>query len=261
MSTSRTRARPKALRESRSEYLAQRAHRELRQRIMMGEFRAGDRLKEDTLVRLLGVSRSVVRQALVQLTAEGLLEDEPKRGKRVVEYSQETLAKLLPIRVALEQLAVRKAVANLNPSHAGEFQEMAARLCDPNLELAEQDALDVKLHQKIWTLAANDELERLLQRVAGPFLMTSHAAVLRTLSRHSSAAISWQQAVLERERHASGHQLLVEAICRRDAEVAAKAMADHLLYNHETSPEEYARDLAKLVLDSSKREGGSESRG
>jgi DNA-binding GntR family transcriptional regulator len=92
-------------------YLAEGAYDELRLGIMNARYRPGDRLKEEQLVRELRVSRSVVRQALMQLTAEGLLLDEPKRGKSVAQFTEEKLAKLLPIRISLEQLAVLGAIA------------------------------------------------------------------------------------------------------------------------------------------------------
>lgn len=228
-------------------YLAERAYRELRNRIMTGEFLPGERLREQVLVDRLQVSRTVVRQALTQLAGDGLVRDDPGRGKTVIAHTPEALAALLPIRVVLEQLAVRLAVDRMTNDDLVELQRMAARFQDPHLDLAEQDALDVRFHQFIWSRTANERLEEILHRVAGPFHMTSHATMLSSIGRRASAAASWQQILLERERDAGGHQPLVEAICSRNAQAAARAMEKHLTFHYETSPDEYNRRIAQLM--------------
>lgn len=232
---------------SKPEYLAERAYRDLRGHIMSGRFRPGDHLAEENLVGLLGVSRSVVRQVLVQLTTEGLLVDTPKRGKTVAAFTEEDLAKLLPIRVSLEQLAVREAIIRLTDEDAAELQELAHKLKEGNLQLSEQDALDIALHRKIWKIAGNDELEKILNRVVGPFHLMGNAVLTSPLYRRTAPAVSWQQLLLERERHAGGHQLVVEAICQRDVPVAMKAMEEHLAVNYSTSPEEFEQNVSRLM--------------
>jgi DNA-binding GntR family transcriptional regulator len=230
-----------------SEYLAERAHRELRALIMTGQYSPGDHLKEEELVKVLHVSRSIVRQALVQLTSEGLLIDQPKRGKTVTVFEEEKIAQLLPIRIALEQLAVREAIVHLTDQDAAALTQMSARLRDPKISLADQDAADIALHRKIWSTAGNPELELLLNRVVGPFQLMASAVMVSPLYRRNSLGISWQNILLERERDAGGHQLLVEAICRRDAEAGTAAMADHLAVNYATSPEEFGRKVGELM--------------
>lgn len=230
-----------------STYLAERAYHDLRQAIMAGQYGLGEHLKEEDLVKSLGVSRSVVRQALVQLTAERLLIDVPKRGKTVAVFSEEEIAKLLPIRICLEQLAVRGAIANLTEEDATELKALANNLRNSELSLAEQDAADIALHRKIWGTAGNEELENLLNRIVGPFHLMASAALLSPMYRRSWPALSLQQVLLERERDAGGHQPLVNAICSRNVEEAVQAMEDHLTVNFATSAEEFSRRVADLM--------------
>ena len=236
----------KAQRPRKRKYLAQRAY-PLRAHLAGGQFAPGDHLKEEVLVNVLGVSRSVVRQALLQLTAECLIVDQPKRGKTVAQYTEERLAKLLPIRISLEQLAVREAIGRLTEADAAELKQCAARLMDPNLTLADQDAYDINLHRTIWRIADNDELERMLSRIVGPFHLMANAALLLPVYHRNRLALSWQQVLFEREFDAGGHQLLVEAICKRNTAVAVKAMEDHLAINYASSPEDSARGVATLM--------------
>ncbi len=230
------------------EYLAERTYREMRERIYTGVYRPGEHLKEEVLVEQLGASRSVIRQALTQLTSEGLLQDRPKKGKFVSEFTEEMIAKLVPIRIALEQLAVKEAIATLTPEDEKELRSMAARLRQPDISLTEQDALDVALHRKIWRLAGNDELEKLLTRVVGPFHMVSNAVLLSPYYRRNATAISVQQIFFERERHAAGHQPLVDAICRKNVPGAMKAIAEHISSNYyQPSFEDFSKKVGEFL--------------
>lgn len=231
----------------RKDYLAERTYRKLREQIYTGFYRPGEHLKEEVLVQNLGASRSVIRQALTQLASEGLLLDKPKIGKFVAEFNEETIAKLVPIRIALEQLAVREAIVNMTDSDAKELRSIAEQLRQPQATLADQDALDVALHRRIWKLTGNDELERLLVRVVGPFHIVSNGTLTSPYYRRNAAAISIQQVLLEREKHAAGHQPVVEAMCRRDADGAAKAMAAHIAANYMAPDEDFSKSVGAFL--------------
>ena len=230
-----------------SGYLAERAYRDLRQRIIAGDFAPGDHLKENALVPLLHVSRSVVRQALIRLSTEGLLLDSPKRGKTLAVFSEEQMAKRVPIRVCLEQLALREAIPRLTEADCEELKSIAAKPTNPELPPAEHDALEVSFHQKIWMAADNDELVSLLTQVVGPFHMLGNAVLASPFYRRSAPVISLQHALLERERDVGGHQLLAEAICRRDVEASCRLMGEHLTVNFAISPDEFGQRVGKLV--------------
>ncbi|MFN0168830.1 MAG: GntR family transcriptional regulator [Bryobacteraceae bacterium] len=240
--------RPASRRGPKKVYLAERTYREMRERIYTGVYRPGQHLKEEVLVEELGASRSVIRQALTQLTTEGLLLDRPKKGKFVSEFTEDMIAKLVPIRIVLEQLAVKEAIRALTPEDEKELRSMATRLLQPDISLSEQDALDVALHRRIWQLAGNDELEKVLTRVVGPFHMVSNAVLLSPYYRRNAAAISVQQIFFERERHAAGHQPLVDAICRRSVPAAVKAVAEHISSNYyQSSFEDFSKKVGELL--------------
>jgi DNA-binding GntR family transcriptional regulator len=244
----RTRKRKTASRPRRpKDYLAERTYRRIREKIYTGGFRPGEHLKEEVLVKEFGASRSVIRQALTSLTAEGLLVDRPKIGKFVAEFTEELIAKLVPIRIVLEQLAIKEAIANLTEDDARELRAIADNLRKPQESLADQDALDVALHRKIWSLTGNDELEKLLIRVVGPFHIVSNGTLASPYYRRNAAAISVQQVLLEREKHAAGHQPIVDALCRKDAEAATKAMAAHIAANYETPDEDFSKSVGRFL--------------
>jgi DNA-binding GntR family transcriptional regulator len=244
----RTRKRKSSSRPPRpKDYLAERTYKRIREKIYTGGFRPGEHLKEEILVKEFGASRSVIRQALTSLTAEGLLVDRPKIGKFVAEFTEELIAKLVPIRIVLEQLAVKEAIANLTEDDARELRAIADNLQKPQESLADQDALDVALHRKIWSLTGNDELEKLLIRVVGPFHIVSNGTLASPYYRRNAAVISVQQVLLEREKHAAGHQPIVDALCRKDAEAATKAMAAHIAANYETPDEDFSKSVSRFL--------------
>src|SRR5258708_31833415 len=87
----------------------------LRQSIIAGRLAPGARLIERELIAMMGVSRTVIREALRQLEAEGLVDVVPNRGAIVRELTVEEARDLYAIRALLEGLAARMFVAKAGP--------------------------------------------------------------------------------------------------------------------------------------------------
>src|SRR5215471_18011189 len=89
------------------------AIRHIREAIILGNLKPGQRLKETELAKTLGLSRTPVREALRVLDAEGLIETSPKRGASVRVYDLADLRELYQLRAAVEgccaQLAAERA--------------------------------------------------------------------------------------------------------------------------------------------------------
>ena len=81
----------------------------LRQAILRGELKPGERLMEIQLANKLGVSRTPIREAIRKLELEGLVLMIPRKGAEVAEITEKSLKDVLEIRRALEDLAVRLA--------------------------------------------------------------------------------------------------------------------------------------------------------
>lgn len=94
--------------------------RSLRNAIVKGKLQPGQRLRETQLAAMFQVSRNPVREALLALQAEGLIEASPRRGARVRLISNEEVADLIELRIELERLNAQKA----------------AQRCDEKLRLA-----------------------------------------------------------------------------------------------------------------------------
>lgn len=87
----------------------------LREAVVSGELRPGERLGQERLCALYGVSPGPVREALRQLESEGLVEHFPNRGTFVLDVSEEELSRvLIPVRIVLESEAFKRTARNLS---------------------------------------------------------------------------------------------------------------------------------------------------
>jgi DNA-binding GntR family transcriptional regulator len=83
---------------------------ELRRRIVSGEYTGGDQIRQEALAKELGVSRIPIREALLQLEAEGLVVIHTHKGAVVASLSPEDAVDLFEARLVLESMLFRKAV-------------------------------------------------------------------------------------------------------------------------------------------------------
>ncbi len=81
----------------------------MREAILSGQFKPGDRLPEPQLAEMFGVSRNPIREALKVLSNEGLVEISPRKGARVPLMSPEELNEIIDLRAELEGISARNA--------------------------------------------------------------------------------------------------------------------------------------------------------
>lgn len=105
---------------------------QLRYAILQGDLKTGQQLKQDQIAAELAVSKIPVREALAQLRKEGLVEIRPNRGAIVSSLTFEEIEEIFEMRLALETVALRKAIPNMTES---DF--VAAENILSNLDLAE----------------------------------------------------------------------------------------------------------------------------
>ncbi len=94
----------------RARTLTEQAAEEIRARIIRGNFELGEALSENTLAAELGVSKTPVREALLQLKLEGLVDIQPQRGSFVFQMSAQEVVELSELREILETAAVLRAL-------------------------------------------------------------------------------------------------------------------------------------------------------
>jgi DNA-binding GntR family transcriptional regulator len=100
----------------------------LRQAILSGDLAPGQRLVEEELAGTLGVTRQSLRAALLDLTADGLVERIPNRGARVRVVTTEEAVAITECRMALEALCAAKAAERVTDAQAAQLRELAEEL-------------------------------------------------------------------------------------------------------------------------------------
>jgi len=102
----------------------------LRDAILSGELRPGDRLLQEQLAEQLRVSRIPLRDALRRLEAEGLVTMGPRRGAEVASLTTADVSEIYEIRIALESELMRSAVAALGPADLARLVDMSEHMDD-----------------------------------------------------------------------------------------------------------------------------------
>ena len=106
------------------EDLAQRVHKLLKQMILQGELKSGQRLPQDELAEQLGVSRTPLLSAFSKLEREMLVETISRRGSFVRSFSTKELLDIYDIRLRLEPLGARGATLQATESEIDELEAL-----------------------------------------------------------------------------------------------------------------------------------------
>lgn len=133
----------------------------LRESILHGELKPGERLIEVALAEQLGVSRTPIREAIHKLEQEGLVNMIPRRGAQVASISEKNVHDVLEVRKALESLAARLAVERITPKEKVGLRqteaEFAACIADKNLAVIAQK--DEAFHDTLYQATKNQKLQ------------------------------------------------------------------------------------------------------
>jgi GntR family transcriptional regulator, vanillate catabolism transcriptional regulator len=196
----------------------------LREILLRGDFAAGQRLTELTLVARLGASRTPVRHALNRLAHEGLLEALPAGGFSVRQFTLTDIWDAIEIRGALEGIAARLAAQRYRKP--AELDRLRAHC-------AEMEGLGVgKVEEFVRYLEINQAFHAELWRLArSPMLLRSLEAIT-TLPFAAPGALVFgerEQAVEQRIRPVAleHHRSIVEAIEERDGARAESIAREH----------------------------------
>lgn len=140
----------------------------LRQGILTGEIKPGERLMEIHLGKRLGVSRTPIREAIRKLELEGLVVMIPRKGAQVAEISQKHLKDVLEVRRSLDSLAVELACERMSPGQMEDLKE-ACNEFEKVTKTKDVTAIakaDVALHDVIVRATGNERLEQLISNLA-----------------------------------------------------------------------------------------------
>ena len=140
----------------------------LRQAILRGEFKPGERLMEIQLANKLGVSRTPIREAIRKLELEGLVIMIPRKGAEVADITEKSLRDVLEVRKALEELAVQLACEKITQEELEELEkagENFKKVLKRSKDITEVAEADVRFHDVIYMATDNHKLIHLLNKL------------------------------------------------------------------------------------------------
>lgn len=187
---------------------------ELRRMILDGRLTPGERLIEDRLAVLLGVSRNPVREAIRVLEAEGFIDLTTRRGAFIATLSDQTAADLFDVRLALEPLGARLAALNADPVSVSRLKKILAEAqsSSDSRDLDSLSDLHSELHSVIFEMTGN----AYLTAIALP--MVKRGQWLLRLSSPLRNPAAWSE-----------HHRLIAAIEVGDGDLAEAAARHHVL--------------------------------
>jgi len=187
----------------------------LRQAILRGELKPGERLMEIQLANKLGVSRTPIREAIRKLELEGLVLMIPRRGAEVAEITEKSLRDVLEVRGALEELAVKLACQKITDEQIGELRvaekEFEQALSSGDVTVYAE--ADVKFHDVIYRATDNQRLIQLLFNLREQ-MYRYRVEYLKREEAHGTLLIE--------------HKRIIETIANRDMEAAVDAVCQHI---------------------------------
>jgi DNA-binding GntR family transcriptional regulator len=203
------------------------AARVLREAILAGDLAPGQTLGEESLGRQLGISRTPIREALVMLRGEGLVDTPPNRPAAVRAFTAEDLREMHSLRAVLEGYAARTAAPLLTDRQLDDLQRSVDRyaaLCERDDRLPELVEENFTFHGTIMDAAKSERLNLMARQVtAVPLIYKSYMTY----------------SIENRESALQDHRKILRALQDRDAERAESLMKAHVLW---------ARDVALAHL-------------
>ena len=187
----------------------------LKEKVLSNELLPGSNHLESELADMLNMSRTPVREALLVLEAQGLVEIRPRRGVRVLPLSAQDMKEIYQILTELESMAAAEVAAKgLSRQELAILDDCLKKMedaleADDRTSWAEADA---QFHRKLVKLAGNRRLEQVVQM----FSDQVHRARLLTLHMRPAP-----------HRSNKDHRALVEAIAKGDVEEARRVHREH----------------------------------
>ncbi|MDD4297579.1 MAG: GntR family transcriptional regulator [Ruminiclostridium sp.] len=192
----------------------------LRDAIVAGDLKPGERLMEVELAETMGVSRTPVREAIRKLETEGLVTMTPRKGTHVAELTVKDIVDVLEVRAALDGLATELAAQHIQQEHLRQLENIhrqyVAALQKENLAAAIKK--DVEFHEVIYNASENVKL----MSVAGNLREQIYRFRVLYMKDFSNASD-----VLEEHRN------ILKALEEQDQEKAGLLAKEHIIHQQQ----------------------------
>lgn len=194
-----------------AEALRQKVHRALKNMIINGDLKPGQKLLQDSLAERLGVSRTPLLSAFSSLEQENLVETIPRRGAYVRKYNDKELKDIYNILIRLEPLGAREAAAAVRPEDIARLEKLNT-IFDAALDKLDEGEIrraDYDFHMEILRCGGN----KFLYNIVSTFIIIM---------------INTNDLSSYREQCKTEHRKLIGAIKKGNPDDAESIMLRHL---------------------------------
>lgn len=134
----------------------------IRVAIFKGDLKPGDRIVQEDIANSLSISRMPVREALLKLNAEGLIETKPNRGAVVKKISLSDITETYQLRVILEKVAIKESLPKLTATDKIEIESLVRKMeVTDNAE--EYTLLNKQFHQNLMKHCSNQKMMQIIE--------------------------------------------------------------------------------------------------
>lgn len=187
----------------------------LRQAILTGELKPGERLMEIHLADKLGVSRTPIREAIRKLELEGLVTMIPRKGAEVAQITEKSMNDVLEVRRAMDALCAELACERITDE---ETQQLGQACVTFEAAVKTRDVkriaqADVELHDIIVKATGNQRLVQLINNLSEQ-MYRYRFEYIKDASQH--------------QRLIEEHRVIYESILKKDRETASQAARMHI---------------------------------
>lgn len=187
----------------------------LRQAILTGELKPGERLMEIHLANKLGVSRTPIREAIRKLELEGLVTMIPRRGAEVAQITEKSMNDVLEVRRAMDALCAELACERISEEQISALQQAREKFEEAvkTGDVRKCAQADVALHDIIVKATGNMRLVQLINNLSEQ-MYRYRFEYLKDVSQY--------------DKLVEEHRIICESICRRDRAAASEAAKLHI---------------------------------
>ena len=187
------------------------AYERIKELILNNELKAGDPIVERTICETLGISRTPIRAAFVELSKEGLVDIVPGRGVFVSRIRFEDMIEVYDIREALECMSVKLLTERITPEELAHLNQITERM--KHLTGSQFMNLDMELHTTMALYSKNKRLAHNISLIYSPIRLMAATA--------QNDPLLCTTALQE-------HLEILQAVTNRDVEGAVDAMRRHI---------------------------------
>lgn len=204
----------------------------MRNAIISGDLKPGQRLMEVQLAEQLGVSRTPVRESIRKLELEGLVKMVPRKGAYVTPMSISDLREMMEIRRALENLSAELAAKNATEEDIKKLHESNKGFESSAMTNNEKGIIDydIDFHETIYKATGNERLCNMINSLR---------------EQMQRVRVEYVHHISDKKPLIGQHQMIIKYIEEHNPEAAAKAASEHI----KEAEEDMIVELSKLEME------------